>query len=94
MTKKALTSDPYENLATAIIVQAADDYREALKKLKQSPWNYRASDSIRQIEKFLHSPLYYSMTTVDGDYIIERIRDEVQGEDDDQTQQYAFSRTQ
>jgi len=28
-------TDPYENLANAIIVQAADDYRKSLKTLKQ-----------------------------------------------------------
>ena len=29
-------NDPYENLANAIIVQAANDYRKALRDLKQT----------------------------------------------------------
>ena len=31
--KKNLSEDPYERLANAIVIQAADDYRIALKKI-------------------------------------------------------------
>ena len=31
--------DPYENLANAVIAQAAEDYRAALKKIKAHPKN-------------------------------------------------------
>ena len=34
--------DPYENLANAIVAQAADDYLTALRKLKGHPGNKAA----------------------------------------------------
>ena len=40
--KKNLSEDPYERLANAIVIQAADDYRIALKKIKAHPKNKEA----------------------------------------------------
>lgn len=33
---KRVDGNPYENLANAVIVQACDDYREELKKIKKT----------------------------------------------------------
>ena len=35
-------TDPYENLANAIVLQAVKDYRDALKRLKKKPRNQAA----------------------------------------------------
>ena len=35
-------TDPYENLANAIVLQAVKDYRDALKRLKKKPGNQAA----------------------------------------------------
>lgn len=35
-------TDPYENLANAIVLQAVKDYRDALKRLKKKPGNQTA----------------------------------------------------
>ena len=75
MAKRA-DGDPYENLANAIIVQACDDYRVDLKKIKKNPGNRAAIDDALRIEKFFHSGWFGALTAVDGDFLIRRIRKE------------------
>ena len=69
--------NPYENLANSIIVQACDDYRTALKKIKKNPRNKDAIGDALSIEKFFYSRWYGALTAVDGDFIIKKIRDEI-----------------
>lgn len=68
------SGDPYENLANAIIIQAANDYRAALKKIKKNPRNKDAIADALSIERFFHSRWYGALTAVDGDFIIKKIR--------------------
>ena len=49
------TGNAYENLANAIIVQAAEDYRAALKKIKAHPKNKAVINEALRIERFLRS---------------------------------------
>lgn len=70
-------SDPYENLVNAIIKQAARDYMTALRKLKKNPRNKAAMTEAMDLERFFHSGWYGCLTAVDGDYLIERLREEV-----------------
>ena len=44
-------SDPYENLANAIILQAVKDYRAAGKKLKRNPKNKDAKLMVEDCER-------------------------------------------
>lgn len=79
----------YENLANAIIETAVDDYRKALLKIKMryaAAWNlvspYRLSRLNEviiclDIEDFFRSEWYYTLTDIDGDYLIEKLRDEI-----------------
>lgn len=69
--------DPYENLANAIIKQAARDYMTVLRKLKKNPQNKAAMAEAMELERFFHSGWYGCLTSVDGDYLIERLREEV-----------------
>ena len=41
---KAITDDPYESLGNAIIMQAVNDYRAALRRIKHNPKNRMAID--------------------------------------------------
>ena len=66
-------ADPYENLANAIVAQAARDYLAALKKLKKNPGNRTAMDDAMRLEKFFHSGWY----GVDPDYLIRKLREKV-----------------
>lgn len=69
--------DPYENLANAIIITACDDYRMALKKIRRNPNNKEAMSEAMELERFFHSPWYSTLTSVDGDFIIRKIRTEI-----------------
>ena len=77
MASKNLAENPYEKLANAIILQAVSDYRAALKKVKKNPKNRDAIDEALQIEKFFWSEWYQVLTSVDGEYLIDRLRKEV-----------------
>jgi hypothetical protein len=70
-------ADPYENLANAIVAQAARDYLTALKKLKKNPGNRTAMDDAMRLEKFFHSGWYGVLTSVDPDYLIRKLREKV-----------------
>ena len=70
-------ADPYENLANAIVAQAARDYLAALKKLKKNPGNRTAMDDAMRLEKLFHSGWYGVLTSVDPDYLIRKLREKV-----------------
>ena len=67
---------PYENLINAIVLQAVKDYRDALKRLKKKPQNTDAMSTAMEIEQFFHSAWYQTITSVDGDYLIQKLREE------------------
>ena len=69
-------TDPWENLANAIILQAVKDYREARKKLKKRPKNEDAKLMISDCEAFFRSDWYRSLTDVDGEMLIRKLREE------------------
>ena len=69
---KNLAEDPYERLANAIILQAVTDYRVALKKIKAHPIN-----EALEIERFFRSGWYSQLTSVDGEYLIRRLQEEM-----------------
>ena len=69
-------TDPWENLANAIILQAVKDYREARKKLKKRPKNEDAKLMISDCEAFFRSEWYRALTDVDGEMLIRKLREE------------------
>jgi hypothetical protein len=71
--------NPYEDLANAIVVQAATDYMAALRKLKKNPRNNEAMADAMELEQFFHSDWYGVLTSVDPDYLIKRLREKVAG---------------
>jgi hypothetical protein len=68
-------SDPYENLANAIVAQAARDYLTALRRLKKNPENRTAMDEAMRLENFFHSGWYGVLTSIDPDYLIRKLRE-------------------
>ena len=74
---KNLAEDPYERLANAIVIQAADDYRIALKKIKAYPKNKEAISEALELERFFRSGWYSQLTSVDGEYLIRRLKEEI-----------------
>ena len=70
---------PYENLANAIIIQAAKDYRHALRVLRYYPKDRDALHDKREIERFFRSGLYGNITNVDGELLIAKLKEQVYG---------------
>lgn len=68
--------DGYEKLANGIILLAVKDYRSALKKLKRNPKNAAANDTVQEVERFLRSDWYKTLTSVDGEMLIRKLREE------------------
>ena len=64
-------------LANAIVITAAKDYRAALKKLKRNPGNKDAMATAMECERFFRSKWYMALTTVDGEWLINKLRQEV-----------------
>jgi len=77
MASKDLAENPYEKLANAIVLQAVSDYRAALKKVKKNSNNRDAIDGALQIEKFFRSEWYQTLTSLEGEYLIEKLRKEI-----------------
>lgn len=67
----------YHTLANAIIIQAAKDYRSALKRLAKHPYDERASLMKRDAESFFSSGWLRHLTDVDGAFLMQKLRAEV-----------------
>ena len=68
--------DGYVMLAHAIVEKAGKDYRAVLKKLKRHPEDSQAQWEKMNIERFFRKDAGAYMN-IDGEYIIDRIREEV-----------------
>ena len=68
------TGMAYQDLANAIVHQAADDYRNALNG--KSYDNHPPEKIIKKIEKFFRSSWYRTLTKVDAEYLIEQLKRE------------------
>lgn len=73
-----MPTDPYENLANAIVLQAAKDYRKALKALHKYPKSKSAKADKDELERFFRSQWYASLTSVDGEMLIRKLQEEVE----------------
>ena len=71
-----LADDPYERLANAIVLQAVEDYRAALKAVKKDPRSRIAVDNALRIEDFFRSGWYQVLTSIDGEFLIRKLREE------------------
>ena len=70
--------EPYENLANAIIISAAKDYRVALRRQIRHPGGQEAKHTVDRLESFFRSAWFGVLTDVDGEYLMARIRKEVE----------------
>lgn len=68
---------PYEEFANAIIIQAADDYRRALKLLKKNSDNKQAGAERKEIRRFFRSGWFHMLTCIDPEMLITRLDEEV-----------------
>ena len=63
----------YENLANAIIIQAAKDYQKALRQLRRNPNYASAAYTKHEVEQFFRSQWFHFLTNVDPEYLIEEL---------------------
>ncbi len=68
--------NPYEALANAIIKSAANDYMKAIKGL-------RRSSDLKKLEEFFLSDWFTALTSVDGKWLMQELKREVEGNDRD-----------
>ena len=66
----------YEGLANAIIIQAAKDYRKAVKKCSICPHDIDARKLKRNCERFFNSIWCNQLSEVDGKYILRKLKEE------------------
>ena len=71
---------PEQNLANAIIIRACDDYRDALKKLKRNPRHKESLKTKTEVEEFFRSDWYEILTSLDGEMLMKKLREEVENE--------------
>ena len=69
-------TDAYENLANAIILLAVKDYRRALKLSSKNPHSRSAMAAVNEMERFFRSDWYETLTSVDGEMLIRKLREE------------------
>jgi len=67
---------PYESLANAIVLQAVKDWRDAVKKLKKNPDSQPALQMKEETERFFLSGWYGELTSVDGEMLLGKLREE------------------
>ena len=73
---KTNNGDPYENLANAIVLSAVEDYRKALKKYSRNPDSKSAKAEVDSLERFFRSQWYSILTSVEGEFLIRKLRAE------------------
>lgn len=69
--------DPYEQLANAIVLSAAKDYRDAIKKMAGGRKNQTALDTKEQCLRFFRSGWFRELTALDPEYLIKKLDEEV-----------------
>ena len=70
-------NEPYENLANAIVLSAVKDYREASKKLARGRRNKEAQQTKDECLRFFRSKWFTVLTSVDPEFLIEKLDKEV-----------------
>lgn len=67
----------YEQLANAVVIRAAEDYRIVLKSCMKQPEDKRMQKERQKLERFFSSDWYKILTSVDGEKLMEKIKEEI-----------------
>ncbi len=73
--------EPYESLSNAIVMQAVKDYRITLLHLQERPDNKDYQSEVESLEQFFRSGWYCELTSLNAEYLIQRINEEVRRSD-------------
>ena len=66
----------YENLANAIIEQAANDFREAKRRLQKNARDAEAEKTYREVKRFFRSAWFSRLTPLDSELLLEKLEEE------------------
>lgn len=78
-TAMVYSPDGWQSLGMAVIKQAADDWRTAHRRLKFPLANEKTETGmIRECERFLRSKLPNIYCDVDGNYILKKLKEELE----------------
>ena len=66
----------YQDLANAIIVQAAKDYQAAFKKRTALPASKYWREKAAGLERFFRTDWYAMLTDIDPEYLMDRLKGE------------------
>ncbi len=66
----------YERLASAIILQAANDYRAALAALSENPQSILANRAKSDCERFFLGKWFSELTDIDGKWLMQKLQRE------------------
>ncbi len=72
-----METDGYERLASAIVVQAAKDYRSVARGKRTKA----KTAEVKEIEEFFLSDWFMTLTDVDGGVILKKLQEEVMKND-------------
>lgn len=70
------TYDGWEELGNAVVVQAADDYRAAVMRLRMFPRDEVARRMMKDAEEFFHSPRFSMFSSADPIAIFKQLQKE------------------
>lgn len=73
--------DPYVALANGIVLQACKDYRKYYRlHLRTYRIGDKPNEKLAELENFFRSDWYKTLTSVDGEYVMKRIREDVKAQ--------------
>ena len=67
----------WADLANAVIVQAAEDYRETCRILKHRPGQKKMQQRKKSLERFFLSGWFRKLSALDGKRLLEAIKKEM-----------------
>ena len=70
----------YQDLANAVVTQAAKDYKYYHKRIEKNPADDYAKHEVRELEAFFSSKWMKRLISIDGAEILARIKGELEHE--------------
>lgn len=71
--------NPYQELATSIVIRAVEDYRMALRGIR-SDKDTSPAQSIRDCTMFFRSEWFKILSNLDGEFIMRKLKEEYEEE--------------
>ena len=72
--------DGWCRLASRVVRLAADDYRFTLRRIKRDRRDRNARREARRLEYFFRSGWFHVLLDIDGEELIQRLREEIRNE--------------